>query len=78
MSSNFSIILRLNEWLCKLYFILCSCSKDIVANVSEHGVMSINYVGTASFGLRDWNKVINMPAYKLSIEVSNTALCLQN
>jgi len=42
--------------------------KDIVANVSDKGVMSINYVGTAAFGKHDWDKVINMPAYKLAIE----------
>eukprot|EP00597_Dinobryon_sp_UTEXLB2267_P015701 CAMPEP_0170107346 /NCGR_PEP_ID=MMETSP0020_2-20130122/5921_1 /TAXON_ID=98059 /ORGANISM="Dinobryon sp., Strain UTEXLB2267" /LENGTH=174 /DNA_ID=CAMNT_0010331859 /DNA_START=1279 /DNA_END=1803 /DNA_ORIENTATION=+ len=52
----------------KLSMIGNDYKNDIVANVSKNGVMSINYVGTAAFGLKDWNNVINMPAYKLSIE----------
>ena len=44
-------------------------SNKIVANVSSGGVMEITAPNEADLKAIDWNKVINMPAYKLYIEV---------
>ena len=46
-------------------------SNKIVANVSRDGVMEITAVDAAALKAVDWNKVINMPAYKLYIEVTS-------
>lgn len=44
-------------------------SKNIVANFNSKGVMEITAIDEAALSIIDWDKVINMPAYKLYIEV---------
>ena len=50
-------------------FFPAEISNKIVANVSSGGVMEITAPNEADLKAIDWNKVINMPAYKLYIEV---------
>ena len=64
------------EYIYTEYFILiptrlffAEISNKIVANVSSGGVMEITAPNEADLKAIDWNKVINMPAYKLYIEV---------
>ena len=44
--------------------------KNLVANISKNGLLEIYHPAGDPLNMIDWNKVINMPTYRLSMDVS--------
>lgn len=52
--------------------------NNLVANVSAKGVMEIFHPAGDPLNSIDWNKVINMPTYRLNMDVSLILILLSD
>ena len=50
--------------------------KKLVSNISNNGVMEIFHPAGDTLNMIDWNKVINMPTYRLNVDVSVLLICI--